>query len=208
MGFLGTLAKGFAGFVTGGPVGAAAAVLGPRLIGGGGPSPVRIPGFAGGGLPLAVGGPRPQQGVCPPGTALRVERRMFGPDITECVPTGVPQVNGRPAQGGVAGVCACGISTQACVEKPCTCCLPGGRKGVSNRTRYFRKVDRCADSDDPGSYELVQPGTRCVARRSIDPGNSRAARRAVSRLNAHYRQLQRTQKALERIAKPRRRRRS
>lgn len=206
MGFLGTLARGVVGFATGGPVGAAAAVLGPGLIPRGpGPSPIRIPGFGGG--PLLVGGGAGfAQDVttggqfpttCPPGTRLRSVRRLFGPDVTECIPIGAEPVGPAGPAQVTAGPCPC---------PPTTRCQLNGRVGVLNKSRYFRKRDRCGPSDDPGNYELVAPGSRCVSRRSIDPGNSRAARRAVSRLNAHHRQLQRTQKALERIARPRRRR--
>lgn len=47
MDILGTVAKGVTGFVTGGPAGAAAAVLGPKLFGGGGARPGGTGGFMG-----------------------------------------------------------------------------------------------------------------------------------------------------------------
>lgn len=196
------------GFLQGGPVGAVAG--GVRGI-------TRRPATVLRSPPLATQRRRQRpifargQVGAPQGRVERVGPFQFGPfrfgrERTRITPFAGP-VTPAPAMPAprfdpqVAGsICAC-PPQQGKPGKQCRCCKDDGGIGISNKSRYHRLVDRCADPDDPASYELVAPGTRCVSRRRMNPTNPQAAKRALRRLEGFDRINRRTQRALKKIAK-------
>lgn len=191
----------------GGGIGIGPITIGP--VGSGGPIGAGIP------TPLGPVGFSPFGGSgcgCQPGTRCRwgcVETPLGGACIGGCAqlvtsgpivpPSPVPQpgtdpfspvtpVNGGGGNGG--GAAAPPTSRFACA-------LPNGRQGKPNKSGYFLR---------DGTF--VAPGSRCVSRRSTNFANPDAAKRAVRRLEGHTRMLERTQKALEKIARRSPRRRS
>ncbi len=95
-----------------------------------------------------------------------------------------------------ANGCACPGGVGA--PKPCRCCLPGGGSGTTNKSGYYT-YGRCGDPSRP-TYHA--PGTKCVkGRRSINPTNIRAGRRAVTRVNAVHRELLKVENAMAKFAK-------
>ncbi len=87
------------------------------------------------------------------------------------------QVRAALQQGNGNGVC--------CPPIPATtvCCLPNGKRGHTNETRYHRLRGRCLDPTDPSNYELIEPGTVCRKRRRMNPLNERALKTANRRRN-------------------------
>ncbi len=86
-------------------------------------------------------------------------------------------LDARMAQAAGVGSCVNGqVVTNAC-------CLPNGKRGHVNETRYHRLRARCLDPSDPGNYELVEPGTVCRKRRRMNPLNQRALKTANRRRN-------------------------
>lgn len=162
-----------------------------------------------GSRPLAPPSADPQapapQGACPPGTRCRAFQ--FGTNIClgGCAPiegSGLPRgatgpISQEPIPLPSQQMCACNGRKGG----SCPCCLPDGRIGRPNRSRYFRKLDRCAVSSDPNSYELVNPGDVCVSRRTMNPANPKAARAAIRRLTGFHRMMKRTEKSLRKLAR-------
>lgn len=95
--------------------------------------------------------------------------------------------------GGAAGGNGCSC------QKPCSsCCLPNGRRGKLNKSRYYRFGD-CRRGTGPG---VVEPGTVCIAPRRMNPMNHRAAMRAVRRVTAATNTHKKLMKALKAAAGP------
>lgn len=185
-------------------------------------APMRFPGDPGGGIPNIPPprrgeppSPPPSSGVgpCPPGTRCvgitLGENICIGPCVEmeggDVDPQGFAPTGGMPArapQGGTGTACACATGTSLTrVGQQCACCLPSGGLGRLNKSRYIVKRDRCGPSDDPNNYALVNPGTKCVPRRSMNVANPRAARRAISRLSGFHRMMKRTEKSLRKLAR-------
>lgn len=222
MGFLGDVFKVGVGALTGGPAGALAAgasIAGRKLAGGGGKRPILVRGKGGRvferGLP-ELGGVLASAGRTLGSAQKQVQDRARGRVTTTTtgpsvrLPFGIEvgrtrtetttfggQVTRGPAEMQQAG-CVCGAGKPSA----CACGCFNGTRGRLNKSRYFRKTDRCADSNDPNSYELVAPESVCVKpRRSVNPANSKAAGNAMRRIEAHHKQLVRTEKIIRQYAK-------
>ncbi len=144
--------------------------------------------------------------VCPPGThaVLTPGEGFLGIGGFTCE---LDNGNGGPAVlNGQNGMCACGPRVGA--PAPCTCCLPGGGKGVTNKSRYLKLKGKCLDPSNIGNYVVVQPGTKCTKRRQINPANAKAATRAMSRVNRSLSHMKKLEKAVRKAAGPSRRRSS
>lgn len=166
MSFLGTLARGVAGFVAGGPAGAAAAVLSaPKKPGGGA---VTIPYN-----PIPV--------VTP--DSVKTTRSV------SLMPPGYQSTTTAYYPGGdtITNPGALGTFNAAC---------PTGFR--MNKSRYVTRGG--GTSRWPVGLQLHEKGSVCVRRRSINPGNGKAATRAVRRLVAFYRLSNRVAKQLRRAA--------
>lgn len=96
-----------------------------------------------------------------------------------------------PPQGGNG--CACASTT--------SCELPNGRKGKTNKTRYYRFGD-CRRGPKAG---VVEPNTVCVTPRRKNYGNPKAALAAARRLNGAARHYHKIIDAVDEIAKAKRR---
>lgn len=165
MSFLGTLARGVAGFVAGGPAGAAAAVLagGPKKPAGGA---ITIPYNP---IPLQV----------PDSTKTTRAVSLLPPGYTSTT-TSYYGGGDQITNPGALGTFAC----------------PTGFK--MNKSRYVTRGG--GTSRWPVGLQLHEKGSVCVRRRSINPGNGKAATRAVRRLVAFYRLSNRVAKQLRRAA--------
>jgi hypothetical protein len=150
--------------------------------------------------------PSGPQGFCPGG--MTPIRDPVTGQIT-CVETGLPEIDptgflpgpttptALPPQAGGNG-CGCGGRSSAVITPAVVngekCCPSGYHL---NKSTYFLCDGSC-----------VPRATRCVKNRTINPANSRAGRKAVTRMNRYYSELKRTEKSLKRLAGPTRRRRS
>lgn len=130
------------------------------------------------------------QTQCPPGTHL--ERTPYG---TNCVADGesfgptIPGIPGTPQGNG----CQCGSTT--------SCTLPNGRKGRTNKSKYYRFGD-CRRGTSAG---VVPAGSVCVTPRRTNYGNDKAAMRAARRLNGAARHYHKIIDAVDNISKAKRR---
>lgn len=207
MSFLGTLARGVVGavtgFVAGGPAGAVVGAT-TAIATGGAPAPMPL-GLQTPTTTLPQGGGFPLTGVCPPGTRCRGILSTNNICIGSCEPFTMPTFPepfvpiAPPMPGQPAMPQQIQVSNGAC---PCpTCCTPSGQRGRRNKSGYY-VFGRCGD---PRNATYVPPGTRCVTPRRMNPANGRAARRAVQRVNATLGLLRGVERSMQRLARPRKR---
>lgn len=179
MSLLGGILGGAIGFVTGGPAGAVLGVAGGLSKGGtkGVPfaKPSIVPTIPGG---FAAGGPgsgiytRPSGGgvVCPPGTACS-GASTDGLCIGTCNP--IPGGVVSPATG--MGLVSCRGRGGAVVS------VNSPIRGYHWNTGRYHVFGDCRKGTGAGD---VEPCTRLVRNRRINPANGKAAHRAARRLNA------------------------
>ncbi len=189
-----------------------------------------------GGIEVCFGGALPglPEGgsICPAGTRCRgvtLELEgIGGVCLGSCEPFG----NGRPTQPPIPSPSACpagtfpvqdGFGGITCVADPLaptptprqppqnggcpatcapSCVLPNGRKGKTNKGRYYRFGD-CRTGTTAG---VVEPGTVCVARRSTNYGNMKAAARAARRIDGALRHMDRLHQTVKSALKTKRHR--
>ena len=97
---------------------------------------------------------------------------------------------GTPQPQGPGPSCGCGNGSASC-------CLPSGRKGKLNKSRYYRFGD-CRRGTSAG---VVNPGTTCVTPRRTNYGNDKAAMRAARRLNGAARHYKKMLDAVDSVSK-------
>ena len=189
------------------------------VVGGGIPTAIRNPfsgadltigGTSSGGIGIEAGGFGAQ--ICPPGTACSGPSIQLPGGVSGCLGScratvGTGTAIGTGNASGTGGTLVpsgtCDVPTQAYCAAVCgttgdacraagSCKLANGRAGTLNKSGYYLKN---------GQY--VPPGTRCVKRRRMNPGNGKAATRAARRVTAAIKHQDRLVKAMKKTMRGR-----